>query len=448
MKKISKHIEDKLMQAIEKTAALVNGGQCPNEAIAKVAREDGIPPGNINLMVHAYNTGRTTRQRLDGATPSEKAADFPLAEATQVLSLMYPDTVKTAAAKQRESAISTEYAIPPTGLLQRREKHALRTRRVDWQVGVDTPEPYPGDPATRLKKAYCEAERLERQVVEVRRQVAEAHDKMASTFMELTDYFREVGSSPIPVVREQVIIMHGGRGEQVMDQLVKVTPGLTKFSRYKQQPNVGLEDATGEPYALVSQLLDEVDEYKRLKLAYQTIRTTTGGLQEVLLRPFACQPRSVLEEPPFSLAFEKTAAGGLTGVLAPLALAKGIFSGKGAAPPQPQSNQTYLELSDPEHEQQLRGIRSSAMLQDMLINDPVISGYEPNEVTNAYNEIVEMAPRSADKRLLIQALLRKRLEQGQLDSFEAESLLQAEESQKKLSTPPLTMGSSNAPASA
>jgi hypothetical protein len=82
MKKISKDAENKLMQAIEKTAVLVNDGMGPSDAIAKAASEDRIPPGHINLMVHAYNTGRTTRQRQDGSSVFEKVADFPLADAT------------------------------------------------------------------------------------------------------------------------------------------------------------------------------------------------------------------------------------------------------------------------------------------------------------------------------------------------------------------------------
>lgn len=436
MKKISKQAETRLMQAIEKIAVLVNTGETPSAAIAKVAREDGIPPGHVNLMVHAYNTGRTTRQRVDGADALEKAADFPLADAATVLELMYPATVKTAAALQQAVIVSTEYAIPPTGILQRREKRAIRQRPVDWGMGVAPPEEYPSDPRERLRRAYGASERLQHKVAEARRLAWQAHDKMASTFMELSDYFRRPGASSIPIVTEQVEILHGGKGRQVMDQLVKVTPGLLKFSMHKcadKKPRLAAAD--GEPYALVSQLLDEVEAYKEKKATYQSIHKDVGERSEALLRPFVQAPsRSVLEDFPSSTVSKKT-AGVLSPVLAGAAL-KSIFSGLTGVPPDAGAvDAAYNELTDPLHEQRLRGIRAQAMLQDLMLNDPVIAGYDPGETMAAYNDIVQISPRAADKRLLMQGLLRSRLSQGILDPHEVSQLVGIEESQRKLTEP-------------
>lgn len=437
MKKISKQAEDKLLQAIEKTAVLVNDGEDPSGAIAKVAVEDGIPPGNVNLMVHAYNTGRTTRQRIDGDDAMDKSADFPLADASRVLELMYPNDVKTAAEQRRTEAISTEYAIPPTGILQRREKRAICSREVDWSLGALPPESYPTEPMARMRKAYNESEWLQRKVVEARVATSDAREKMARTFMELTDYFRRPEALPIPIVGEQVTIMHGDKGQQVMDQLIKVTPGLMKFSKHKaadKKPGLGVAD--GEPYALISQLLDEVDAYKEKKATYEGVYKDAAERSEALLRPFVQpRPHSVLEGPPFSVGSEK-AAGFLTGALSG-ALLKKVFTPK---PSTAGVESTFSELTDPEHEQRLRGIRAQAMLQDLIINDPVIAGYEPGETMGAYNEIVQMAPRAADKRLLMQGLLRKRLAQGLLDPYEVEQILSTEEKQRKLTEPTKQLG--------
>jgi hypothetical protein len=63
MRSLSKEAEHKLIAAIEKAAALVNAGEEPNSAIIKSASAANIPAGHINLMVHAYNTGRTNKQR-------------------------------------------------------------------------------------------------------------------------------------------------------------------------------------------------------------------------------------------------------------------------------------------------------------------------------------------------------------------------------------------------
>lgn len=433
MKKLSKQAEDRLLLAIEKTAMVINDSELdPSEAIAKVANEMGVPPGHINLLVHAYNTGRTTRQRLDGNNALERAAEFPLADASRVLELMFPDTVKTASQNRREAAISFEYTIPPSGMLRRREKRALLANKVDWRLCEKPPE-YPCDPMAAMRKAYGEAERLHRKIAEARREMAHARDKMASTFMALTDYFRQPDAIPIRDCKEQLTIMYGNKGGQIIDEIVNVTPGLLKLSQHKRADNrARLEPVDGEPYAIVSQLLDELDEYKTKKSNYETIRKTAGEQAEAAIRPFGQpEPQSVLEGFPSSTELEKTA----DSFLAPLAAASMLKNILSTGQPAQRATPSIVDTIDPEHDQQLRAIRTQTMLQDFMLNDPVISESDPEDIVSAYNEIVQIAPRAADKRLLVQTLLRRRLAQGTLDPFEIESLIGAETQQKRLAEP-------------
>lgn len=439
MTKISKAAEEKLMKAIEKTAVFVNDGLSPNEAIAKAAAEDGVPPGHINLMVQAYNTGRTTRQRHDGADTLEKAADFPLAEASKVLECLYPTKVKTAAEVVQQTVVSTQYSFSPTGLLTRREKAARAQTPVSWRTMPDgteitAPAPYPSDPSTRVKKAYSDTQRLQREIDEARRKKANAFDRMGHTFHELTQYFRRPDATPIPTVREQVLLLHGEKAAQLIDTIVQVTPSLMKLAQHKQAVlRNQLQDVDGEAYGLVSEFLDRLDTYKQLKVAHETVVKTATERSEALLRPFVQRPGSVIEDPPSST---KQADGGLTGWLAPIALTKQILGGSASQMQQPApagpANKIYEKLTDPGHEQDLRNIRSQAMLSGLLANDPIISSYDPNEAITAFNEISEMSPRAADKQLLMQTLLRKRLQQGALDPFEVDQMLSMEDMQKRI----------------
>jgi hypothetical protein len=43
----------------------INAGADPDDTIVKVASERSVPPGHISLILAAYNTGRTTRHRVD-----------------------------------------------------------------------------------------------------------------------------------------------------------------------------------------------------------------------------------------------------------------------------------------------------------------------------------------------------------------------------------------------
>ena len=122
-----------------------------------------------------------------------------------------------------------------------------------------------------------------------------------------------------------------------------------------------------------------------------------------------------------------------------MALIKGLAGDtvKGLKGPEEDKmvQRTLDQLSDPGHEDQLRRINSQAMLQDMILNDPVISGYEPEEVSTAYNNIVQLTPSAADKRLTIQALLRKQLQQGQFDQFEVDQLVDMEGKMRQQARP-------------
>lgn len=447
MQTLSKEAEARLMGALEKTAVFVCEGIDPSNAIAKAAAEDSIPVGHLNLMVHAYNTGRTARQRDQGVDALEKAADFPLADATLVLEKLYPAQVKTAAEQSRSKTVSTQYALPPTGILSRREASRVKEagKTLDWTLqGIKAPpKPYPRDQAEAMKRAYATAERQKRAVEESRRQVAHAMDKMANTFKEVTAYFRRHDATPIPIVREQAFLLHGGKGQQLIDEVIRVTPGLAKMAKHKVAVcNNRVQEVDGEVYGLISQFLDELDSYKRLKVAHVQIEKDASAASEAALLPFVPAPLCVLTGLPIYSANSEAEKRGNLGLLYGASAIKNLLGGAMADPP-PQlpgneagTGKIYNNITDPDHEAQLRNIQTQAMLQDMLINDPVVSSYDPSEALNAFNDIVATAPSAANQRLLMQSLLRKRLEQGNMDPFEADQLLGIEQKQQRIAPAP------------
>jgi hypothetical protein len=84
----------------------------------------------------------------------------------------------------------------------------------------------------------------------------------------------------------------------------------------------------------------------------------------------------------------------------------------------------YNRLSDPEHEATIKNIRAKSVLHDLIINDPVISGHDPQDVAMAFNDIAELAPNLVDSPGMMQTVLRKRLESGQLADFDVKQILE------------------------
>lgn len=439
-KKLTPESEAKLLRTIEKTAALVNSGTEPNEAIVKAAQDVGIPPGHISLVVHAYNTGRTNRQLQEGGDPFEKSADFPLADTATVLELLYPSQVKTAAEQRQDTAVSTDYALTPDGILERREKRAAlrQVEARDWTM-VPAPEPYPRDGKHMMKKAHCDVERGKRAVEESRRQKAAAFDKMASTFRDITNYFREPTCLPVQAVRRNAELLHGAKGAQIIDQVMAVSPGLFKTARHTSSPHMtrdATERASGAPYTLVEKLLGETVAYKESAAAFEKLAADTTAQAEVLLRPFYPRPsRSILEDPSSP---EKS--GAVIDTLGQFSLAKDMFgaTARSMAPSEDNKliNKTLANLTDPEHEAKIHRIQSQAVLHDLMLNDPVISGHDPQDATDAYNDIVQASPRAATQRGLLQSMMRKRLQQGQLDQFDYDSLYGMDVKMRKQEIPP------------
>ncbi len=434
MKPLSKEAENLILQASVNAADLVNQGLTPNQAIVKVAKETQLPPGHVTLLVHAYNTGRTTRQREVGSDLFEKAADFTLADMTSIAEELYPTQIKSAQRVYEETVVSHEYLIPPTGFIARREdrlQKAASAKRATAMVKVAAaappPKELPRDELMVLQKVKMKVASNNRRVEEHRARVSHAMDKAAAAFDELRQHFKQASDMPYGDARQQVSLRIGDAGLKVLDKVVEDNPRLTK------------QAATDRIYMgrcaasdLTQKVIDTLAAYTHIKTAHELLARGIADANKELLLPFVQSPSS-----PISLScFNKEAnsfawgmaGGGVKDVLG--GLAKTI---------QPPTNDKLLqqsmdELTDPHHESQLRNIRTTSVLQDLMANDPVISGYQPEEVLSAVNEIGSLSPRSVDQRLVMQSLLRRRLSQGSLDGMEINQLLDTEDRLKKRDT--------------
>jgi hypothetical protein len=228
MRTLAKEAERKLISAIEKAASLVNDGMSPNDAIIKSASEANIPSGHINLMVHAYNTGRTTKQREGGESTLEKAAEFPLADVRVILEALYPENVKTSAELKRNEVVSTEYAVPPSGFLNRRRDAMQKAASAGVALPEKTWTPPPRDEHAAVMRTQSEKNAALRAAEETRRQAAAAYQKAASSLDELNTYFRTPGNMPFGDAVREVGLRLGPSGVSVLQKIAAVYPHFTK----------------------------------------------------------------------------------------------------------------------------------------------------------------------------------------------------------------------------
>jgi hypothetical protein len=94
------------------------------------------------------------------------------------------------------------------------------------------------------------------------------------------------------------------------------------------------------------------------------------------------------------------------------------------ADPERMKYRAYENITTPDHSLTLKNIRARATLHDMMLNDEVISSYDPHEVSTAFNEIADIAPNVVASPAVLTAMLRKRLEAGQLADFDVKQLIE------------------------
>jgi len=430
-KTLSKEARDNIMSAIELTADFINDGEDPNQAIAKAANDRGIPPSAVGLLVSAYNTGRANKQRQEGATLLEKAADVPLADTSKVLEILYPTNVKSAEVIHQETAVSDDYSMSPRSLVERREREWLARNGPSFEKAAENElPPAPRDLTRKAAMAWAKARRLQRDIEESRRKEAAAVDFAAEQYSRLHEYFREPDAVSPSCLRKQATVLFGPSAGVAMDHLQEAAPWLMK--RAAARRDVVLS-ALSRPMQMMARLLTAAENCAEKHAEHvKTAEEKHREIRETLAPYTPDVPRSILGEPMYPELEEKR--GALTGVLAPVALASSAMSNiSKTLKPDDESSATkgmLQDIADPVHEDQLRRIRSQTMLHELLSNDPVISQY-PDEAIEAFNDIVATSPRAADQKMLMRSLLRQRLEQSGDDPFQVDQLLGMEDKLRK-----------------
>ena len=440
MPRMTKEGEERLRTALDDVVDLVNDGKDPDDAIVKVATDRSIPPGHVSLMVAAYNTGRTTRHRESHSSLLEKSADFPIADAPSILDRLYPSRVKSAAAIEHESGVHITYSLSPGWYTRATRESGMEkaAAATDWRM-VDKSVPlYPTvhdeETGERIKTARQKAGQAEDQD---RMEAARIQNQIMAGFAKLADYFATPGSLVLADIRENVETLFGKEGVAVINQLRRTRPNLVK-----QAATGRFHSTMGEPYSTVSRLVDLAGRLHHVVAGNEKRAADRTAALEVAERPFFVPAQRVSLLDPLPLPGTEKAADDSFwpnfNALIARDYTEPMMSHLAPTDKDKLVEKQLRAIGTPEHEQQLRDVQTRAMLEDMLSHDPVISGHHRDEVLGAFNDVSQLAPRASQQPLLMNALLRKRLQQGSIDPFEVGDLVKTEQGLSDIGTIPDT----------
>jgi hypothetical protein len=436
MKTLEAHEEQELLEAVKQAVDLVEArGLSPTDAVEKIARENDFGPGKIKLVCAAYNTGRQTAQRQANVSILDKLAEFPLADAESVIQNVYHGP--TEREKAAAVAVDPAYSQPPHWLdEQRRIKVASAT------IQLIPATPLVPDPVEQLHKAAGSAQRAKQAAEEASRLHSHATDKLYGYIGQLTTYFRKDASQRLPfsTVEKAASVYFGAKQVAPLMDLVYGRAKLAAFREKRAEDKDAIQSTPlnlrAEPFSIISDCIKAAQEVNATKEAAAKAEANATTVKEAAFRPFLKAGSPVSEKP--SIWSEKAA--GLFGEPA-IGAATGAILSKGIGSPvdskEDMIQDAWMDLEDPSHQNELRKIKAQAMLTSLMTDpDDPIAGYEPDKVLQAYNEISQMAPRTADQPGALKSLLRRRLA-GHTEPFEAKEVTDIEKglASTKLPTP-------------
>jgi hypothetical protein len=299
----------------------------------------------------------------------------------------------------------------------------------------------PRDEQIAAQRAYSEKQAQQRVAEEARRVSTAAYGKAAAALDALTTYFRTPGNMGYQDAVREVQLRFGADGVSVLQKVAAVYPHIEKQAATKNN-----HFGDNPLYALVDAVLTATQTYNEVKVKVAAEKTAAakpapeiihGSVLDALEeKPLTLKEAASRPSPPAPKPGPKPEAKGPTKpsfnpLLSPAKMVGGIIgmgSGKEApaAPKDPLASvkSEFNSLSDPDHESALQGIRAKSVLHDLMLNDPVISGHDPQDVAMAFNEISELSPSLVSSPGMLNAVLRKRLEAGQLGDFDVKQLLE------------------------
>jgi len=481
--------EQQLLDAVKAATDLVTAGLSPNDAVTKVAKDNGFGPGKIRLIGQAYNTGQQLGQWRHPGGALDKLASFPMCDPDAVINALYLKHGEKSAAVI-DPAYSRKPVFAETVAAKREKTASYKLPGTTATVAETKPS---------LDTAFGNIQRAKQARDEACRRASASKDALMTKVAELVQYFRLAPSQRLAfqTVKTAAMTYMGDEAKLLMDVVQQRLPVVEKAASAQMYQPV---DLNKEPFVAVRTAIKLAGDVYTLEKTASALKNAYERAKSEELRPFAkaahVAAETGLEGPNLFGVGEKRgfgivpeigaiAAGDILahkathnetpadpyGDVASLdeelaainrqsqqaigmrrkPRVKSAFFGVGlgtaigssmgktlGAPGKTRDSlvdDAWMGLEDPEHENELRKIKAHAMINQMLTdpNDP-ISAHDPDKVLNAYNEISQTAPRVAENVATLRPALRKRLE-GHTEPFESKELLDIEHGLAKTKTP-------------
>lgn len=374
--RISEAEEQRLLGAVRRAVSSTNTGVMPDVALAKEAQAEKYGPDFINRMVEIYNTSRTLAH-LKQASKADRSQDFPLADASSIIQRVYGEPAST---RDIEG-----------GVLGKAANYMAFRAYEEQDARFEKAAAYLPDGNAKFAKVVNSVRDLDQDIVNLRTKRAQIELERDQALGRAATYFRKVGHRvTVADADARMRSMFGQAGKLAMDVLCESLGTLAAARSTDAPTGPKLADLANEPYNHLNQFVEKsaalADANRRIHEKEDERLALKEALRERVKRAY----------------------------IVPMGVTAGILNkaleGPKSDADKPSAAKAFDVASDPEYENTLRSIHAQSTLNELMATDPVIGKYDPEDVSEAYNEIARLTPVASTQPAVLRGALRRYLE--------------------------------------
>ena len=430
--------QQELMGALQSAVSEFNKTAEPNSAVIHAAKQADFNPEQTRRLVETFNTARTIYHYDTG----EKTANFPVASADKVLlSLLGEPVAKEAAAPYQDYA---EYDQP----------------EMDAKQGsvIFSDDPLPplvadngGIDLYNTPTLENQAHRVVAGIREKRAHASHAEDLGREALLKAENIFKKIATE-LGHVSHDVALDKYARLQLSFDSTPEFYPIMARLHDYiapgiKEAMTTSLMESYGKVIdaADIEGYCGAVKSAQALWAEYANHAAIGSTLTKEAAELEQSFDSVVLEnapkqtEDPLGAFFPKRAQGESAPAPAkktstdPLskAISKGIESGvpagfKDMAGAIGADTRQKVLKQNAKMTQRLKNTQRQILLQDLMVNDPMISEAAPDQVAQTYEAVMQMAPEVTTNKEVMRAILRQAIHSVAISPYDAKDWLELE----------------------